>query len=827
LTIYFDFRVGNADTSNYSLVSPAWRISLLRLAITVEGVVQGVGFRPFVYGLAMQLGLAGFVRNCGGRVEIEAEGTGENLDQFCEALTGRAPPLARVEKVVCSPQRVIGDSRFEIQPSEKIDQNSVNQIFISPDVATCDACLAEMFDPRDRRYLYPFINCTNCGPRLTIIKGAPYDRSRTTMAGFAMCAACRAEYENPSDRRFHAQPTCCPTCGPTLKLLDANGRQMAAVDPIQTIIAQLCAGKIAAIKGLGGYHLACDAANESAVQELRRRKHRDEKPFAVMVRDVHAARVFCEVSDCESKLLASSGQPIVLLRKRPVAATPASLRPQIDHESDAGVAATNRVGPLAETIAPKIRSLGIMLPYTPVHHLLMRELGPLVMTSGNCSDEPIAYADEDAVDRLKSIADVFLIHNRPIHVRCDDSVTRVVDEVEFPIRRSRGYAPQPIRLLTSIDSPTLAVGGQLKATFALASRDQAVISHHMGDLDHLQAQLAFERDVKLYEELFQIRPQLIAHDLHPDYVSTQYAQRRAQLEGIDLLPIQHHHAHMASCMAENNLDEPVIGVTFDGTGYGTNGTIWGGEFLVGDYRQFDRAAHLRYVGMPGADAAVHEPWRMAISYLADANCDDSPIMSRLDATSLRVVRQMLVKGVNTPMTSSAGRLFDAVAALIGIRDKASYEGQAAIEMEQLAEDSSAEGAYPFDLAGKSPLIIDTRPIIAAIVSERRRGTELADIARRFHWTVVEMVACVCKQISESTGISSVVLSGGVFLNALLIRETISRLNKSGLKVFRHRQVPPNDGGLCLGQLAIAAALIRNPVQSSNPERRCVSPSLAR
>ena len=719
-----------------------------RIAIVVDGIVQGVGFRPFVYGLAAKYQLGGFVRNNAGSVEIEAEGTPANLDQFMRAITASPPPLASIQSISSRSQPPRGQTQFQIVPSER-NESPDREIFISPDVATCDECLLDLFDPRNRRHLYPFVNCTNCGPRLTIIQGAPYDRNRTTMASFEMCPDCRREYENPSDRRFHAQPTCCPVCGPRLEILDPAGKRIATADPIRDLCDALKSGRIAAIKGLGGYHLACDAGNEATVAELRRRKHREEKPLAIMVRDIATARLLCEVNQAEDRLLNSWRRPIVLLRKK------AEISAQI-----------------AASVAPNNPWLGVMLPYTPVHHLLLKAVDgiPLVMTSGNSSDEPIAFIDDDAIARLGTIADVFLTHNRPIHVRCDDSVTRIVDGRELPIRRSRGYAPQPIHLPTKCPVPILATGGQLKATFALANADHAFISHHLGDLDHLEAARAFERDVALYEDLFEIRPRLIAHDMHPDYVSTHYAARRAKQEGLELLAIQHHHAHMASCMAENGLDERVIGVSFDGTGFGTDETIWGGEFLLGDYLGFERAAHLRCVGMPGSEKAVHEPWRMAVSHLTDAGCDDSSVAARVGGISIKAVRRMISRQFNTPQTSSAGRLFDAVASLAGIRDQVSYEGQAAIEMEHLATGLEVNGSYPFEISGEGPWVVDTRPLIGAVLADVTKGTKCGVMARRFHSTVVDMIASACRKIAKSSGVTTVVLSGGVFLNALLTGE---------------------------------------------------------
>jgi hydrogenase maturation protein HypF len=753
-----------------------------RRAIAVDGVVQGVGFRPFVYGLAARLQLCGFVQNRTGGVWIEVEGDAPSLDRFLCELTGSAPSLAQIQQVSWEPRAPQGDGRFRIEHSAA---GAAGAVFISPDTATCADCLAELLDPSDRRYRYPFLNCTNCGPRLTIVTGAPYDRERTTMTSFVMCAACRAEYEDPANRRFHAQPTACPVCGPWLEAQQSDGTRIETPPPLEAFVAALRAGRIGAVKGLGGYHLACVARSETAVAELRRRKHRDEKPFALMVRDVAAAEALCEVLPAERDLLVSPRRPIVLLRKRPGAA-------------------------VAESVAPRNPCLGVMLPYTPLHHLLLRALDgiPLVMTSGNQSDEPIAHDDRDAQERLAGIADVFLTHNRPIHVRCDDSVTRVVDGGELPLRRSRGYAPQAVPLPMPCAQPVLAVGGQLKATFALGRERQAFLSHHLGDLDHYAAYRAFVKDVALYEQLFAFRPALVAHDLHPDYASTRYARERQEREGLRCLAVQHHHAHLAGCMAENGLDEPVLGVAFDGTGYGTDGAVWGGEFLVGDYRGFRRAAHLRYVGMPGGEQAIREPWRMAVAHLADAGATVPQLKRRLPPAALWTAAKMLERRLNTPWTSSAGRLFDAVASLAGVRDRVSHEGQAAMELEWLAMGVTAAEAYPFDVAEAredEPLVIDTRPLIWAVAADVRGGEDAARIARRFHTTVLEMIVMVCERLRRATGLEAVVLSGGVFMNALLTYEVSERLKTAGFRVYRHRLVPPNDGGLSLGQLAVAAA----------------------
>jgi hydrogenase maturation protein HypF len=752
-----------------------------RRLIEVSGIVQGVGFRPFIYQLANQLGLHGFVRNQAGDVVIELEGEPPSLDRFLAELTIRPPPLARIDRMRWVSGLPQGDRHFRIEASEV---NRAGSIFIAPDIATCDDCLRELFDPTDRRYRYPFLNCTNCGPRLTIIQGVPYDRERTTMAAFAMCPSCRSEYEDPTNRRYHAQPIACPTCGPRLLLADGQGREFEDAHPLAHAASVLRQGKIVALKSLGGYHLACLAADRQAVAELRSRKHRDEKPLAVMVRDLRSALEFCDATAEERELLSSPRRPIVLLRRRPGAR-------------------------LAEGVAPRNPFVGVMMPYTPLHHLLLDELAgmPLVMTSGNQSDEPIAFDDHDAWQRLAGIADLFLSNDRPIHLRCDDSVTRVVAGAELPIRRSRGKAPEPISLPVPCRRPTLALGGQLKATFALGRNRHAFLSHHLGDLDHYEAYRAFVEAVGHYERLFEIRPERVVHDLHPDYATTRYAKERAASEGIDLLGIQHHHAHLASCMAENGLDESVIGVVFDGTGHGRDGAIWGGEFLVGDHRSCQRGAHLRYVGMPGGERAIREPWRMAATHLVDADLGTESIEARILHADISVIRTMIEKRINTPPTSSAGRLFDAVAALAGVRYRVSYEGQAAMELEWLASQEAPDGRYPFELcAGEAAaLVVDTRPLIRAVASDVARGVVPTSIARRFQTTMVDLIVEVCEALRGRTGVNAVALSGGVFLNALLTSEALERLLDEGFQVYRHRLVSPGDGGLSLGQLAIAAA----------------------
>lgn len=744
-----------------------------RLAIVVEGVVQGVGFRPFVHGLASRLGLTGFVLNQSGVVRIEVEGERCVLDSFLKELAV-GPPLARIERLAYEARAARGERTFDILPSQAGQDAAV---FVSPDVAPCPECLAEMSRRDDRRFGYPFLNCTNCGPRLTVVTGVPYDRQRTTMATFPLCPACQAEYDHPADRRFHAQPTCCPTCGPRLRLLDSRGHEVSG-DPLRGFAESLRAGAIGAIKGIGGYHLSCDATRPDVVAELRRRKQRDEKPLAILLADEHAARLLVEMDDAELAVLTSPRRPIVLLRKLP----------------GCGVAGG---------VAPGNAYLGVMLPSTPLQVLLLRAVGglPLVMTSGNCSDEPTAHEDSDALRRLATIADLFLTHDRPIHVRCDDSVSRVVDGLELPLRRSRGYAPGPLPLPVACPVPTLAVGGQLKATFALGRGRHAFLSHHLGDLDHYAAYRGFTRDAGLYEHLFALTPELLVCDLHPDYASTRYARSRAEEQHLGCLAVQHHHAHMASCMAENDLREPVIGVVFDGSGYGLDGTVWGGEFLVGDYQSFRRAAHLRPVPMPGGERAVREPWRMALAHSLDAGIEAT---FRAPAASVATARRLLERGLNSPTTSSIGRLFDAVASLVGLRDRVNYEGQAAVELEALAARGESDGGYPFEVLSGEPLLLDPRPLVRQVVREVACSVEPARIAWRFHATLAAMVVTVCERLRALGSPSVVVLSGGVFQNAILLREAFRRLGEAGFRVYRHRLVPPGDGGLSLGQLAVAA-----------------------
>lgn len=763
-----------------------------RQRIVVRGIVQGVGFRPFVYGLATSLDLSGFVRNDSGGVTIEVEGIPSALHAFQQALLTEAPPLARIDASVVHFQPCRGETTFRIVGSQP---GSERHALISADVAPCDDCLRELQDPRDRRYHYPFINCTNCGPRFTIVEDVPYDRGNTTMRLFSLCPDCQAEYEDPLNRRFHAQPNACQICGPGVMVtcpLPIGADQVSTDDRALNRAARLLAeGKILAVKGLGGYHLACDALNAAAVSRLRRRKRREAKPFALMVPDLATAQRLCFVSAAEASLLQSRRRPIVLLQQRPDS-------------------------PVAPAVAPCYDSLGLMLPYTPLHTLLLaafagriepEQPAVLVMTSGNVSDEPIAYDDDDARQRLLAIAEGWLSHNRGIHSRCDDSVTRLAAGSEQLFRRSRGYAPEPVKLAQPFPRPILACGGHLKNTFCLGKDDQAFVSHHIGDLENLETLVAFREGIDHFERLFDVRPEVVAYDLHPGYLATQYAM---DLDVPYKIGVQHHHAHVASVMAEHGLAGPVIGVAADGTGYGTDGAVWGCEIMVADLQTFERLAHLAYVPLAGGEQAVRQPWRMAAVYLQAAYPEDFlaltvPFVRRLDRKRWRPLAQMIAREINSPPTSSLGRLFDAVAALLGLRDEVVYEGQAAIELETLAV--PVENSYPFTIGNDPVMSLDVLPMIRAIVSDLQQGVPAPVIAGRFHYTVARLLAMTCLRIREETGIQIVALSGGVFQNRLLLELLMSFLEAEAFHVYINRQVPPNDGGLSLGQAAVAARLI--------------------
>jgi hydrogenase maturation protein HypF len=735
--------------------------TLVRTAVRVEGIVQGVGFRPFVHSLATGLGLRGFVGNDTDGVFVEVEGSEADIKVFLDKLERDAPPLARIERITAAPMAPNGSGEFVIVASER---EGPRRTLISADTATCVDCLRELADPADRRFGYPFINCTNCGPRFTIIRDVPYDRPFTTMAPFAMCDPCAAEYHDPADRRFHAQPTCCPACGPKLTLIPARGD-----DPIREAAELLRQGQVLAIKGLGGYHLAVDATNERATATLRARKHREDKPFAVLVADMITARNMVDVDDTAEKLLTSPARPIVLLPRR---------------------------GNVAEAVAPGNRQLGIMLPYTPLHHLLIDAVkNPIVLTSGNLSDEPIAYRDQDARERLNAIADAFLVHDRAIHIRTDDSVARVFHGKPMLQRRSRGYVPEPITVNSK--RPILAVGAELKNTFCLAKGRHAFVSQHIGDLENAETLRSFTEGIEHFRRLFDIDPQVVAYDMHPEYLSTKYALEQDDTE---LIEIQHHHAHIASCLADNGEAGPVIGVAFDGTGYGTDGTIWGGEFLIADLATFERAGHLKPVPMPGGAAAIRQPWRMAAAYLdADTDLD----VYRRNEKQWATIRAMARKNINSPLTSSAGRLFDAVAAVLGVRDTISYEGQAAIELEQLAAPGEV-GWYRAGLEHHGVFCLTGSDLVRAAAEQAAAGVRREVVAARFHNGVAAAIDAGCRLARERTGLGTVALSGGVFQNWLLLHAAVALLETSGFRVLTHARVPCNDGGISLGQAAIAA-----------------------
>ena len=748
----------------------------------MSGLVQGVGFRPFVWREATVRGLTGWVGNDVVGLVLEAEGSADAVTSFLDALS-RPPPLARVDDVRTEALSPVGGEGFAVRDSAL---DGERRALVPPDTATCRDCLAELHDPADRRGGYPFVNCTNCGPRYTIVTSVPYDRTRTTMAGFPLCTDCRAEYADPGNRRFHAEPVCCPACGPVLRLLDRAGTEIPG-DAVGGAVARLRAGEVVAVKGLGGYHLAVDARQEAAVAELRGRKHREDRPFALMVADVDAARELCEVGDDELSLLTDPARPIVLLRRR----------------RDDAVAR-----PVASAVAPGSPTLGLMLPYTPLHTLLLEAYaGPLVLTSGNRSDEPIAFDDDDAADRLRGIADAFLVHDRAIRTRVDDSVVKVVRGRALPVRRSRGYVPSPLLLPQESPEPVLACGSSLKNTFCIARGSHAFVSHHVGDLDEYATLRSYVDGVGHLSGLLDVDPRVVAHDLHPDYPSTRYATEMSEVE---LIGVQHHHAHIASCLADNRTDGPVIGVAFDGMGLGTDGTAWGGEFLVADLAGFTRAAHLAEVAMPGGDTAARQPWRMAAAHLDAAFDGAIPAgLAVADRQGRRWQEVLSVAraGVNSPPTSSAGRLFDAVSALLGIRDVVTYEGQAAIELEHVA-DSAEQGTYPVPVSDDEVARVQASDLVRAAAEDLARGTPVPVVAARFHHALADVVLDVCGRLRTQHGLSTVALSGGVFQNALLLCHCLDRLEGDGFTVLTHRQVPPNDGGISLGQAAVATARLR-------------------
>lgn len=774
-----------------------------RRRIEVRGTVQGVGFRPFVYRLAARHNLTGWVRNHSGGVEIEVEGMPAGLESFSGELRIQAPPLARIDALTSTELPATGASDFTIRESCA----ALGELQpVPPDTAPCADCRRELFDPMDRRHGYPFLNCTNCGPRFTIIEALPYDRPRTTMQNFPLCSDCAREYNDPLDRRFHAQPVACPACGPRLWLetpphpnplpggertgsreSGAESGDSAAV--IAAAVDVLRQGQILAVKGLGGFHLACDARNETAVAMLRERKRRGAKPFAVMFADLAAVQDVCAVSSAEEDLLLSPRRPIVLLRI-------------VDTTPD-----------LAPSVAPGLAELGVMLPSTPLHELLLRAFGgPLVMTSGNLSEEPIAAMNDEARTRLDGLADGFLFHDREIASRYDDSVVRVVagrDEapapsVELLIRRARGYAPAPLQLPFAARRSVLACGAHLKNTFCLLKDRYAFLSQHVGDLENLETLEHFRATLTLYQRLFAVEPEIVAHDLHPEYLSTKLAR---ELPGVEQVAVQHHHAHIVSCLAEHGIAGPAIGVAYDGLGYGTDGRLWGGEILVADWGNFERRAHLREAPMPGGALAIRRPYRMALGYLVTWFQKElthfEPFLQEVNPVELAVLRRQVERSLNAPLTSSCGRLFDAVSALLGICRVAQYEAQAALELEAMA-DPAATGSYPYGLAEEAGTwIIDPAPVVTGLYQDRLAGVPIPEIAGRFHRSVADFTVAVCRRLSTETGLKQVALGGGVFQNTLLLRLVVKGLERAGLAAYFNRQIPANDGGIAYGQAIIA------------------------
>jgi hydrogenase maturation protein HypF len=770
--------------------------------IHVSGIVQGVGFRPFIYGLAMRLQLNGWVRNTSAGVEIQLDGTKENINSFLNLLKTELPPLARIDSIEVSFAIPHGFNGFEIVNSETLAGAFQP---ISPDVSICPDCLRELLDPSNRRFRYPFINCTNCGPRFTIITDIPYDRPNTTMSPFEMCQDCTAEYTNPIDRRFHAQPVACPVCGPQIWLEGVDGGRLAERDDaIQSTQKLIANGKIVAIKGLGGFHLACSALNIDAVSELRKRKLRVDKPFALMMPDLETVAEHCFISKSERALLESRQRPIILLRRRPGS-------------------------PIVAEVAPKQTTIAVMLPYTPIHYLLFTkekdlqyhsdEIRPLVMTSGNLSDEPIATENEEARLRLASLADAFLLHNRDIHMRCDDSVVRIPALQDFGslqssnkkdnpsiyfLRRSRGYAPDPIRLPFEVPA-LLATGPELKNTFCVTRQRYAFVSHHIGDMENYETLRSFEDGVEHFERLFRIQPDAIACDLHPDYLTSRYAMQRANHGNLPVFRVQHHHAHIAACMADNDLPSihPVIGLAFDGTGYGDDGAIWGGEFLVADYKSYQRAFHLDYFPLPGGDAAIKRPSRTALAMLWHLGIDwdeQLPPVKDFCIEEKLALRIQLERGLNAPRTSSMGRLFDAAAALAGVRQRVNYEAQAAIEFEA-ALDPTESGGYIFVIQEN---VVKVDEAFRGLLSDVASGVSIPRISARFHNGLVELSRQVCAHLRSKKGIKEVALSGGVWQNMALLERTMQTLHKDGFTVYIHHKVPTNDGGLSLGQAVVGA-----------------------
>ncbi|MDD4924087.1 MAG: carbamoyltransferase HypF [Dehalococcoidales bacterium] len=757
-----------------------------RIRIEVSGIVQGVGFRPFVYRLAHKYNLTGWVVNTSGNVTIEVQGKQANLDGFADALKNEAPPVSHIQKISISNISVTCDIDFKILDS-KAKEGEYQPV--SADIATCNQCLGEIFDPADRRHLYPFTNCTNCGTRFTIIKDIPYDRPLTTMNKFKMCPKCQAEYDDPLNRRFHAQPNACPVCGPKLQLTDNNGNEISCGDVLKKAAELIIKANIIAIKGLGGFQLACDATDYDTVQKLRERKKRPGKPFALMMASLEDIKRYCIVSDKEAELLVSAQAPILLLKRR-------------DDNAE-----------IALNIAENNKYLGVMLPPTPLHHILMSYVKkPLVMTSGNLSEEPICKDNEEALTRLKGIADYYILHDRDVYSRYDDSVYLLEKGEARALRRARGYAPSPVMLPFNVGQ-ILSCGAEEKNTFCLTRDNHAFLSQHIGDMDNVETLEHFENTIALYKHLFRIKPELIAYDLHPEYRATKYALQCAADNNLKTVGVQHHHAHIASCMAENSIQTPVIGVSFDGTGYGTDGNLWGGEFLLCDYSGFQRLAHLEYIPLPGGGAAIRKPYRMALGYIytllgTETTLEGMPVLAKIPQTEINTIKKQLELKLNCPLTSSAGRLFDAVSAICGICGEALYEAQAAIELEMSApdniDDAVMRGVYPFAIDENSDIsVIRLKNLIKCIIQDVGKNIAVQIIAARFHRTMAQMIIETCKLLALKTDIKTVALSGGVFQNRLLLKLAIDGLEKEGFTVLSHKVVPCNDGGLALGQAVIA------------------------
>ncbi|MEI6124956.1 MAG: carbamoyltransferase HypF [Pseudomonadota bacterium] len=753
-----------------------------RVRCLFTGLVQGVGFRPFIYRIATRCSLSGFVQNTRDGVIVEMEGPAEAREKFLQQTKDNLPPLAEIAEITITEIDVRNEKTFRILESFADGKKDVHS---APDSATCDACLEELFNPADRRYRYPFINCTNCGPRLTIVKEVPYDRCNTSLSCFPLCPQCKKEYEDPSDRRFHAEPNACPACGPQLRFFSEDGQEPAVRDPVLEAVEKLKAGAILALKGLGGFHLCVDAANDDAVKRLRVRKHREEKPLALMVKDVDAAVKIAEISRKEKAMLLSPQRPIVLLKKK-----------------DSPV--------LSPFISPGMPNLGIMLPYTPLHHLILeKHFNALVMTSGNKTDEPICIGNREARERLRGIADFFLVHNRDILVRCDDSLMMVSGERPCMLRRSRGFVPNPLMLKETLPD-VLALGPHLKATICIVKGNRAFLSPHIGDMETPQARDFFHETIAFLQKITECAPKIIAADLHPGYYSTAIAESTKNMRVVN---VQHHHAHIVSCMAENRLTGKVIGLAMDGTGYGLDKQIWGGEFLVADETAFTRSGHIKYFQLPGGEKAIHEPWRIGVSLLHEAY--DGAWEKRADTLNLvpqknnyAMMTAIMERKLNSPSTSSLGRLFDGVAAILGLRQKVGFEGQAAMELEGLARGTAGMLLpYAIDREG-AMLLLNPFPAIKSIAEQCVSGRSAEELASAFHYTLQHAFIAMAEKIRSATGLNRVVLSGGCFQNRVLLEGCITGMLHEGFEVFTHHLVPSNDGGISLGQAVCAGAQIR-------------------